>query len=613
MGRKKTNNTNHRSRFIVTGALAALLGFGVTCHDFLFGSSDVDNSSRFGQYNHPTEQVTEDDSEISMPDYSGINIPEVFANLPVADDSSNIIVGEEKISCNNNEDCDSGYCLDDFCTEGKLGEFCKGDIDCLEGTCQSTTSKNYSNTCKIPINEACESDDECKYSCVDDVCSSGKSCETDDDCVRGLCIDEFCKGLKWVCEEDSECLNGCGEFRCNDSSLDGYCEYSADCESDTAVCLNDICVEKLGEGNPCTDKDECLYACEVNKDTLQGTCTSGKSEDYCDSDFECISGKCASYGDAKRGLVKEDTCLKSAGESCEFDPECVFACDIEEGICTDGSNGDQCISDKECNEGFCIGGSCDSDISKRTIDEECGDDSHCTEGLFCNNEICDNGDLSLGEKCGDYRERRKCEEGLTCDSKECVPVLNEGDYCSTNLTSAINDYIARGYEGHFLEKGVCDEGVYCQRIEITLRDEGVCTSKKINSEQCSSNLQCQSGICLPNDDGFSYCSSEKANDGELCANYDDCETGLTCEIISKTEEGNIIKRCVPLGSKELNSPCKDNDSCQSERCSNPNLNSLGDKFCLPKLELGQLCKFSDDCISGKCRYVVNDGNSYCIE
>jgi len=144
-----------------------------------------------------------------------------------------------------------------------------------------------------------------------------------------------------------------------------------------------------------------------------------------------------------------------------------------------------------------------------------------------------------------------------------------------------------------------------------LLDEGVCTSKINNDEKCSNDEQCQSGVCLPKENEMEYCSDQKANENELCVFSDDCQEGLVCEFLdSEIPEDKYLSSCIPLNSRSIGSPCIQDNSCQSGRCVNPNGES-GDKFCLPKLELGQSCRFYTDCISGNCNYA--NGERFCAE
>jgi hypothetical protein len=608
----KNNRDNYKTwKFIATLTAGAMLTLFATSYDSLFGNTNTSRSNQLKQSGFLTEVNQHSNQDNFRDNYSNLSIPEVLERIPQVDYvSGSITEGDntsEKIPCTEfNNDCEY-TCSNGFCTDGEIGNFCWEDDNCIEGTtCQGSGSLPG---CRIPIGDYCQDDEQCKYSCVDDVCAPGKSCESNDECYDGLCVDDFCKNISGRCTVDEECLNGCEKLSCQNSVLGEYCEFDFNCKSEDLTCKDNKCTNKLNDGESCIDSDECLFGCEYTDENEKGTCTSGEFNSKCDSDTDCISDKC--------GYLNEDDliqigkiCLRSTNEKCFTSNECEFACD--NNFCSEGKEGDSCQSDKECDRGYCIDNVCDPNTSKREINDHCGNITHCQEGLICDDGICDIGELKLGEQCDKDSEEVKCREGLVCN-KECMPILKEGEYCSTISVNVMNRFMKDGINGpgqpgYFLKKGVCEESTHCDLIANLNGGKGICTAYKEAETECSRNRECISKNCIPDESGKEYCSDTKASEGELC-NDQTCQEGLVCDE-SETDMGEFVDICVVRNSKPIGDICIRNDACESGRCTNGGENHQYLHICGEKLEQYKTCESNRQCKSNYCAKM--DEGSFCM-
>lgn len=112
--------------------------------------------------------------------------------------------------CNQNNDCDSGYCdeLDALqCTEGSAGESCDDNNDCMEGRCDD---------CDDTDADCTDPDGSCAASLG---IPQGQACGESSDCVSNLCIHGYC------C--NSACDTSGIAMCCNVSGAEGVCTIDA--------------------------------------------------------------------------------------------------------------------------------------------------------------------------------------------------------------------------------------------------------------------------------------------------------------------------------------------------------------------------------------------------
>ncbi|KAJ9446349.1 hypothetical protein DIPPA_12701 [Diplonema papillatum] len=174
------------------------------------------------------------------------------------------------------------------------------------------------------------------------------------------------------------------------------------------------------------------------------SCTA---DDKCPSGTDCILGLCR-----QQDLPE--------GSLCAVDADCKGYCHLLQ--CYDGSNGDSCNSNSDCQLGLtCYGevglGKCRAPKPEGSL---CADDSDCKG--YCHLLTCFDG--SEGDRCGSDSD---CQSGLTCygvaGAGKCRNLKNEGSLCASDSDC----------------KGYC-QSLYCW--------DG---SK---DDQCGSTSDCQSGL-----------------------------------------------------------------------------------------------------------------------
>jgi len=229
-------------------------------------------------------------------------------------------ISDNGISCNSDNDCESGRCEMDGlgwkCVDiGKLGDSCSVDNDCQSGRCESNPIL-FQCVSKGKLGDSCSVDNDCEegldcrgftdWKCEIAKSPIGTSCSSDTDCESGRCEMD---GLGWKCVDIGKLGDSC--------SVDNDCE-SGRCESNPILfqCVN---IGKLGDS--CSEDDDC------------------------ENDLEC------------RGITSWKCELPKApnGARCTFDSDCASnRCECGWGCaCTSrGKKGDSCSNDGDCEPGL---------------------------------------------------------------------------------------------------------------------------------------------------------------------------------------------------------------------------------------------------------------------
>jgi hypothetical protein len=218
-------------------------------------------------------------------------------------------------------------------------EYCQFEGGC---NCVNVGDDEVLNVCQpigtdvIPTGYACKTDDNCKG---EDIICSGAS---DDGKQPGVCTDAAA-GTK--CETDDDCE---ANFIC----VDIECGYSGTC-----VDTGNICLPPTGrsDGEYCQEDSECASnLCVTGGGT--GVCADGEEGNPCASnisDQQCLDHlKCES--NVCTAKVEGDSC-ESLNDTCSTGPPYSLFCVDSYGFneCYDGSTGDPCGSDSECQSGTC--------------------------------------------------------------------------------------------------------------------------------------------------------------------------------------------------------------------------------------------------------------------
>ncbi|CAB9513691.1 WAP four-disulfide core domain 5 [Seminavis robusta] len=258
--------------------------------------------------------------------------------------------------------------------------------------------------------------------------SAGDKCLVDSECQDGL----VCMGLPGAfgdhlgpfeskcyepsekgvpCSRDAVCIGYCNNGLCWDGVDGDSCANDSDCQGD----LN--CVGALAF-KTCRDQEPEGGGCGTDEECLgychNLKCWDGSDGDDCGNDSDC-QGSLTCYG---VGLSKKCTSKKEEGAQCGADADCIGYC--HNLICWDGSEGDSCGSDSDCAgsltcQGFALGKQC---TSKKGEGGSCGADSDCLG--YCQHLRCYDG--SRGDPCkhGSDCQSGRCEKRCRiCAKREC--------------------------------------------------------------------------------------------------------------------------------------------------------------------------------------------------
>lgn len=205
---------------------------------------------------------------------------------------------EDTLCCQSAEDCDDGdpcsadICIGNQCIHPKESGpdcGCQADLLCDDDNPCTADTCSLGTCVSTPIEgEGCCSNDGCPWVedklslCVFDLCWNGeKACESSEDCVP-----------------PTPCWMGsCSEGGCSYSQAPNCCELDSQCDDGQDAtadqCVENICVNSLGESQPCTDDNECVSdnPCALSTCSDAGVCTTEAvgAPGCCQKAFECPS------------------------------------------------------------------------------------------------------------------------------------------------------------------------------------------------------------------------------------------------------------------------------------------------------------------------------------
>ncbi len=304
----------------------------------------------------------------------------------------------------------------DDCLEWSSAKYCGSNEECKEGKCE-TKKPTCSNDCNTNLEKIC-SDSKSWKQCGDydsDKClewSSLKYCGSNEECKDGKC-----ETKKPTCTDkcspkgNEKCFTDKMFKKCDDYDGDGclewgpeqickgtnyFCEGQGWCSYKTPAC-SDGC-SSSGD-KVCVDKTSFKECGDYDSDK----CLEWSSTKSCNSNEECLNGKCASTG-----------CI----DDCKYVGQ--TACDSNGGstagaVCVKGSNGclqwdvDFCDKNETCKDGKCITpGSCKDECSKSGL-------------VSCYNSktvsTCGNYDA---DSCLDVKMIKTCSDKEQCKDGKCV-------------------------------------------------------------------------------------------------------------------------------------------------------------------------------------------------
>jgi hypothetical protein len=381
------------------------------------GCSDGNPVSEGGSDASVSSDGLSSDSSINNYDSGGIS-----------QDTSPPEVGEFGYTCVENDDCDSGLCIQTrngkICTKTCV-DTCPSSFKCVQNNTGSGDNTFICVDKFLYLCNPCETNGDCTESGGGNKCISwsnagkfcGSLCKTDADCPGKKdctdkenctnaysCVDKQCmpttgecscsnyakgKQLQTSCSQKADFASCIGKRTCNDTGL-SKCEFNT--KPETCNGLDDDCNGKTDEttcddGNVCTD--------DLCKD---GKCKNSANTADCDFDSQCHTGYCS-----------QTKCLKGNVKKCDDGNPCTQDyCDNKLGCTAKLSSGSKCKSDgNQCTTDVCVEGSCEhkghtkacDDDDPCTLDEHCDankktctvvtkNKTDCKDGNPCTNDLC---------------------------------------------------------------------------------------------------------------------------------------------------------------------------------------------------------------------------------
>ncbi|XP_076823399.1 prolow-density lipoprotein receptor-related protein 1-like isoform X2 [Clavelina lepadiformis] len=450
-----------------------------------------------------------------------------------------------------NSTADSSVCI-------SPSGICDGDPECPDRSderncdtyvCLSTQFKCRRSTpprC-IPDFQRCDGihqcdSDEDEFDCPVETCKSNEfRCESlSTSSNRSEPVVHQCRPRAWLCDGDSDCVNGVDEKNCSQHT----------CNSDEFRCASSgRCLPKKwtcdGETDCADGSDENDKLCNATCDHLEFQCKSGdciSARFRCDNDEDCYDGS------------DEINCTpRNCTESefrCVGDERCIpneFHCDHEED-CGDGSDEFDCKV------------SCDSNQFR------CENPPSCIPRQFvCNgNPDCFNA-TDEGNCTGDHQKPQcpgymyQCMDGACvpkhwlCDGQfDCPDSSDEGPACHNFVCPVDRPYRCKNHDICLPFKKLCDGKVDCFD-ENDDESPKICISYQINHGHTSNSSHCVLWRKQPiaSNTGTSH---NNVTNGYLC--MDNSCTPLTtlCDGVRECKAGEDEHVCLT-------------ETCSSKSCS----------------------------------------------
>jgi hypothetical protein len=288
-------------------------------------------------------------------------------------------------ACTFDYDCADGYCLFEQCP-GTCTEYAGLDESCLDGErCDPELSCRFLSAdaaeCRKlePAGADCRDEHDCasqicrEAQCaaeaeLGDACSFDDSCPAPERCVwneqamRSECTDVPGDGepCTQACERGFFC--DLGQQQCMPlGGVDDPCTSLLECEPGL-WCDEMSCAERVGAGDACSpDMASCEDGLTCGGEAGAETCRAPGSVaegDSCSSTYECAAGTYCAAGSCAPGQDEGSSCIDQ--RDCLEALFCDFGADnVAPGECTaKHAAGEACVSDYECEQGFCIGNEC---------------------------------------------------------------------------------------------------------------------------------------------------------------------------------------------------------------------------------------------------------------
>lgn len=509
-------------------------------------------------------------------------------------------------------ECSSGHCVDGVCCDTGCSGTCEACINSLTG--QSTGS------CK-PITPSAGLQPDCYTADVSScgqtgLCNGAGACQlyaANTQCQDiGSCASQTSRSIPDTCDGSGTCVDkgtqACAAgYSCQNGACNSQCTSDAQCASayfcDT---VNKVCVADRAQGQPCA-RDA---ACGNNINCVDGVCCDSGCTGTCRS---CLKNQTGLPQDGVCGNIVDDTdpaneCAADVGypASCKAPGLCdgngtcrvyakngvISAANTCSGVqlttkTCDGAGNQQVLQlpcyPYKCDSG---GSACRVACTKDTADQDCDDES------FCSNGAC------VGQK----PDGSACNEDTECSSGVCA---NKGDGALEGDV-IVGDGAGGAPEEPVNHPGVCcnvECGENCQACKASLKaqgEDGKCGPVKAFEDprgdcEYDPTKPCgDAGAC----DGAGECL--RVASGTACGETScvgNAVRGQICDDGTCKKDSAIA--CAPYvcgevnGAQQCTNPCAGDDDCQDGYY-------CVEKSCKKKLGNGAACDSSGICNSGFC-------------
>ena len=431
--------------------------------------------------------------------------PELAAAETERQDAA-VITRDNGAPCEDNEVCESGYCIDGVCCATECTGTCMA--------CNESLTGSSSGVC-LAVSVDTDPDNECE--------PDGSTCG----------LDGFCSGVLAGSGDQSSCGFVNTDVQCLDERCVGADIYgSANCNG-------------AGSCGGSTVSSECgLYACQGDPGSPEcpTTCTSDAQCDVaagafcCESTGQCVTGKqpgetCSSAGECGCGFCVDGVCCGTACTGSCYSCNQAYTGGVASGECAPvaaGLSWSDCTAEATSTCG--LNGKCDGSGA-------CQQYNSTTE---CGPAGCSGGDAVSAQYCsGDGT----CQPGALAD--ECDAYACESGACRTNC----------------FDDGDCASGYRCYLNR--LGGGNTCTDKLLIGEACGLDSQCASGECV---DGY-CCESGCDSTCTACRKSKTGQNNGWCESVTAGTDPDL--ECSPAACIDSDRFSVPRATCSDGQCSNP--------------------------------------------
>ena len=492
-----------------------------TCVDFTCGSAQVQDDSGCGWWTTadtcgPYNSVTCNGSvDQQTPDCPAFCTADSDCDADAHCDDACKPDQPDGAACDENTDCQSGHCQNDFCCQA--GDCCALSANC-PASYESPPQCTSPETCQGARQEsACQA-----YRCVSVETPDDTACTGQDPAL--ICqpyLPKFCDGKQdqappacpQSCVVDEECLASahCDDAACTADLADGSsCDENSDCQS--GHCENGFCCVA---GQCCFDAPDCPAQFSDPHQCLDTTTCQGQRSDATCTNFMCgtqvIEDDSACTQQSLVSLCGPFASVFCTGAVNQIAPACPTTCTFDEQCDPDAHCDSACVYDladgQTCNEASdCISGHCDNAFC-------------CAAGECCAQLANCPGDYTIAPQCLDPATCQGERGDPTCIDSICGTATIQDDSACTAQTLA-NDcafYLDLWCNGQAEQTApecptqcatddICDPNAHCDdTCKADLPTGSVCDeSSDCITDHCANNFCCASGDCCLQD---SHCPS----------------------------------------------------------------------------------------------------------